>query len=494
MSRLYISIFIFLPIILKGQIEYVTNYSLENWENGMPVDWKIEENTVDIFKAGQKMIPFGVKTDDEKFRAVFPECGSEGLSYFGIAGNEIISGPLSQPLDEESFYEISFYVYNPPLYTDRATDKFTIQFEFEKGHSPALLLQASKSIDTTSHRWHKVSKVIKGSNREKRIRIGFLGDYYKDHNFNTNGLYYLFDEISIKKLIPKSDTINVFFDSGSIELIEKEISKLQTIKQDDYFNSIIKIEGYASALGKAKSNFDLANERANIVKSYLTDRLNLVIDTVTALGEIQSIAGDKKMDRKVSVIIEYLGSDKKPKSKILKSNYDTELLKTMERLILSDQHIRLRYDSVHNATDGDTILLHPLIQEMQFVDSLNINSLIDIFDNHGYPGLSKVGPALMDAAFLMLHHADLETRLKFDFLIKNAISNGEATKTWLPYYEDRNLLDQGKKQIYGTQLYWDDQLKKYVFFEIENRQNADRLRGPLRLGTINDYLKWVNNN
>lgn len=489
---LFYIIFLF-QFSLVAQSNLINNWSLEHWEDHKPSNWTIEKNTVDIFKSNYKLIPFGVRTSDLKFRSKFPIAGSHGLSYFGLAGDESISCLLENPLKANRIYEVSLYVYNPPIYTDRVTNKFTIKFQSEKGLSNPILLEHHTEIDTIQQEWVKVSRLIKGIGNEKRLHLGFFGEHYDDSPFKKSGLYYLFDAISIKELCTSIDTLNLFFDEGEYLLSNDIISNYITNNLNEKYNIKAVIEGYASMKGDKESNYELSIKRNNEVHSHLSKFNTIKIDSIIAKGETNRFSIEESSNRTVKIIFQYNHSCVNLDSvSITKVNMSlADRLKEMEE---SDQEIRIQLDSIINQKPVDSLLLKKIELKMNRLDSINQSDLFRIFETVGYPGLSLVGASNMDVAFLIMQHAPLKKRLQHESLLLKAVSEGEATKIWLPYLIDRNLVDQNKKQIYGTQLFWNEETGTFELFPIKNKNSVNQLRREFRLGKLEDYLKSFNSN
>lgn len=479
-----------MQMTLSGQSNLVINHSLEDWNDQIPENWRIVANSVDLFKRNYKLIPYGVKCSEYKFRSKFPSKGSHGISYLGLAGNEIISCALRCPLDTKNIYELSFYVYNPPIYSDRKTNKFTVRFETEDGTSDPLLLQHHEEIDTFSHQWTKISRVIKGTGKEKRLQLGFFGNYYKDHPHNTAGLFYLFDQISITELCKKRDTLNIYFEKDQyttkFDVIEEYFSNFTGIKNDIH----IKIFGYASKEGDSAYNLNLSRKRCFEIQSKLSNYENIQVDSVIAWGEEKQFSNTQKENRLVEILVEY--QEACTGSEYFLDELNLELDVRLNSLEERDQEIRSKYDSIFNLPIRDSVLLNNISSQMRIVDSLNQLELISIIDSIGYPGISKVNAEHMDVAFLIFQHGPLKLRLKYQDLLLNAVSKGEATKKWIPYMVDRNLVEQDEEQIYGTQLFWNEKTHNYEPFKIKDRINVDILRSDFRLGSLADYIKKVN--
>lgn len=486
-------LFFVIPLLLAGQENLIVNPSLEVWEQGAPKDWQIDQNTVDIFRSNYRLIPMGVKVNNLKWRSRFPASGSHGLSYFGIADDEIISCALKRPLIPGQYYELSFYVYNPPIFSEKTTNKFTVRITTAHQTAEEILLLTEDKKNKTEAEWTKISKVIKAPIAGDRMQFGFFGNHYNDLEFNAAGLYYLFDDVSLIELSPVSDTIYIYFKTDEYKIPVQEKAKLLNYDCSKLFQARIKILGFASESGDSLHNYLLSEKRAENIEHLLTDLNCGEIELTRAFGETRSSGSNNKTDRKVEVIINYL---KKPTSinsdRAYSFAFNPELATQLKDIEKADQTIRIRYDSIFNTLRHDTIQLKRIEEEMIQIDSINKQKVVNLFESTGYPGLSTVGPDYMDVGFLIMQHADLQTRIKYEPLLLDAIAKGEATKYWLPYFIDRNKVDQGKDQIFGTQLFWNEKLKRYECFKIENPEAVDDLRREYNLGKLQDYLKYVN--
>jgi hypothetical protein len=95
---------------------------------------------------------------------------------------------------------------------------------------------------------------------------------------------------------------------------------------------------------------------------------------------------------------------------------------------------------------------------MQRVDSLNFGKIEQIFSKYGYPGKTLVGSPSNEVAWNIIQHSPQIN--KYISLIEKA-----ANKKELPYplyckMLDRLLMEDGKEQIYGTQVHGLNKINK----------------------------------
>lgn len=87
---------------------------------------------------------------------------------------------------------------------------------------------------------------------------------------------------------------------------------------------------------------------------------------------------------------------------------------------------------------------------MREIDSINVVEIEKIVKEYGYPGISLVGEPANIAVFYVVQHSDIID--EYLPLIRTAAENGDISKTSLAMMEDRNLMNNGIEQIYGTQI------------------------------------------
>ncbi|GAB3858869.1 hypothetical protein GCM10028822_34540 [Hymenobacter terrigena] len=122
------------------------------------------------------------------------------------------------------------------------------------------------------------------------------------------------------------------------------------------------------------------------------------------------------------------------------------------RSLLFDPHQRHRPDSMARALGVTRESLSTYVpRQMMRTDSTNLVRVKQILKQYGYPGKTLVGEPTNEAAWYVIQHSDdIDQYLP---LIKKAAGKGE-----LPFYLyaqmlDRQLMRDGKAQLYGTQAF-----------------------------------------
>ncbi|MFE1177601.1 DUF6624 domain-containing protein [Streptomyces sp. NPDC058773] len=77
-----------------------------------------------------------------------------------------------------------------------------------------------------------------------------------------------------------------------------------------------------------------------------------------------------------------------------------------------------------------------------------------IMDECGWPTAELVGEEAARAAWMIAQHADrqLDVQRRALQLMQKAVSAGSASPRELAFLRDRTLVNEGRKQVYGTQI------------------------------------------
>ena len=90
-----------------------------------------------------------------------------------------------------------------------------------------------------------------------------------------------------------------------------------------------------------------------------------------------------------------------------------------------------------------------LIGQMLATDSSNMRRVAGIIRQYGYPGKALVGAPANEAAFYVIQHSNAIPR--YLPLVKRAADTGELPFRLYAMMLDRQLMYEGKEQVYGTQ-------------------------------------------
>jgi hypothetical protein len=128
---------------------------------------------------------------------------------------------------------------------------------------------------------------------------------------------------------------------------------------------------------------------------------------------------------------------------------------------------------------------------MAHTDSVNLVKVKAILDTKGWPLYSEIGD-LYAALFLVIQHADLPTQIKYFPMIQQAERNGDVDPESVALLQDRILVREGKKQLYGSQLFYDETTHTYKVSPIEDEAHVNERRAEKGMTPLQDYLKqWA---
>ncbi|KUG07025.1 hypothetical protein ASU33_00120 [Solirubrum puertoriconensis] len=171
------------------------------------------------------------------------------------------------------------------------------------------------------------------------------------------------------------------------------------------------------------------------------------------------------------------------------AQYNLPLKRELEAIYATGQAIRLKIDSVEKKLGMQAAQSQALLDEMDAVDERNTARVTAIIEQYGWPGQSMVGRLGSTAAFLVIQHARPSVQRKYLPLMREAASKGELAKSSLALLEDRILVEQGKPQLYGSQLRPSTATGKYELEPIEDEAHVDERRAAVGLGPLREYVK-----
>jgi hypothetical protein len=139
----------------------------------------------------------------------------------------------------------------------------------------------------------------------------------------------------------------------------------------------------------------------------------------------------------------------------------------LSEVFISDQKIRRENNLIKYAKE----------------DHRNQELIISIIEKCGMPTLNEVNQEQMNAIWLGLQHTENKYRIKYFPLIEKAVKNGDLSKEQYALMKDRILMDEGKPQIFGSQI------KNGKLYDLEEPETVNERRREMGLEPIEDYLK-----
>ncbi len=166
-----------------------------------------------------------------------------------------------------------------------------------------------------------------------------------------------------------------------------------------------------------------------------------------------------------------------------------EMKEQISAAFKKEQEVRKEMVSKIKAGETDTMLNNKMIK----MDSVNRILAINFIETYGWPKISEVGKDVSYGIFYIIQHNDTETMKKYLPDLQARANSGEASKKHLAMMTDRVLMDENKKQIYGTQAAPRKDANGYVTNEyyiwpIKNQEKVNDLRRSMGFeNTVEEY-------
>ena len=125
-------------------------------------------------------------------------------------------------------------------------------------------------------------------------------------------------------------------------------------------------------------------------------------------------------------------------------------------------------------------------KEVAMQDHANKESIISIIEKCGMPTLNDVSQEHMNTVWLILQHSGNKYRKKYFPKIEAAVINGDLSKELFATMKDRILMDEGKPQLYGTQI------KNRKLYTLAAPETVNDRRKEMGMNPIEQYLEQFN--
>lgn len=169
--------------------------------------------------------------------------------------------------------------------------------------------------------------------------------------------------------------------------------------------------------------------------------------------------------------------------------YDENLRRELLQILDDDQRIRRKLAQAMEEPNPDVSLLDSLRRAGAILDSINTIKVTKILDERGWVGMQVVGGSANATLFLVIQHSHPFIQQKYLPMMREAVKNGNALKSELAMLEDRVLIGQGRRQLYGTQVIQDPASGKPKFYPIADEINVNIRRNSVGLGRIENYAE-----
>ena len=155
---------------------------------------------------------------------------------------------------------------------------------------------------------------------------------------------------------------------------------------------------------------------------------------------------------------------------------NAELRNQLLSLIEEDARVREELAADGSLFEG----YHP---RMEAVHRKNAARLRTILEEYGWPGFELVDKDGEEAVWRIVQHSIGEPDFMRSALeiLKAAVKNQQAPSWQIAYLEDRIRMFEGRLQLYGTSLDWDEQGQMSPYPAIENPEQLNERRAEMGL-------------
>lgn len=125
---------------------------------------------------------------------------------------------------------------------------------------------------------------------------------------------------------------------------------------------------------------------------------------------------------------------------------------------------------------------------MDCIDRKNAARVTEIIDRYGWLSPDDIGYEANEALFLCIQHSeDSLIQNKYLPILKEAVQRGAAKGWQYAFLTDRCLMNQGQKQIYGTQRIIRNEV--YYLVPLQDINKVDSFRKEMGLEPLSEYMK-----
>jgi len=197
-------------------------------------------------------------------------------------------------------------------------------------------------------------------------------------------------------------------------------------------------------------------------------------------SDLNSLHSDKRWEGLISIV-------KQNKEKE-DTNLDKDLVALLSTIYQEDQTYRAKLEEVEKEYAWDSDEVQNFLKIIHEKDSINLIKVRKILDERGWLGADVIGQQGNSTLFLVIQHADLETQIKYLPMLRDAVKKGNASARHLALLEDRSLLGQGKKQIYGSQIMQNPETGVFFVRPLKDPKNVNKRRAKVGLDKLEDYV------
>ncbi|HVI47533.1 MAG TPA: DUF6624 domain-containing protein [Chitinophaga sp.] len=276
----------------------------------------------------------------------------------------------------------------------------------------------------------------------------------------------------------------------SMEVYKDRVKKAQSLyEQKQYRAAAVAYNTAFTEMGRgmipdrynAACSWALAGEKDSafsqlsriVLATHYSDYLQMNVDP-----DLAALRNDARWE----ALLDMIRSNRQAKEPV----HNQELLYTLDSVYILDQRDRRMLEQQNGAASPGVITLK---KNIVVNDSLNLITVKAILDKHGWPPRSEIGDDGARTIFLVIQHADYLTQKQYLGRVKEAVDRKDIPSQFACLLTDRILMQEGKPQIYGSQVVRDSNTGKYIVYRLADPENVDKRRAAAGMIPIADYVR-----
>lgn len=172
------------------------------------------------------------------------------------------------------------------------------------------------------------------------------------------------------------------------------------------------------------------------------------------------------------------------------SNIDFALVAKLDTLNEEYLDSRTQIATLESEFGAESKEVKKYVKLFNAKEASNLITITKILDKNGWPSDEIVGDQGNYNLYLLLERADLKVQQKYLPMMRVAASKGNVRPGYLAFFEDRVAMKKNGKQVYGSQVEFNDEMQKYYVLPLTDPDNVDKRRAELGLNSMQWYITY----
>lgn len=177
-----------------------------------------------------------------------------------------------------------------------------------------------------------------------------------------------------------------------------------------------------------------------------------------------------------------------------KANADAKLDMELVTMLNSIQELRMQQQQQEYDVYQKSGIFSQDLQNQNYIrrvnDSIHLSRVLSILDSRGWPGDAEIREGGGQTIAMILSLADIKTREKYLPMLRDAVKLGKTSGETLASYEDDLSSQKYGRQIYGSNVRYDQETQQYYVGPLEDPDNVDKRRKEIGIQPLGEYLKY----